>query len=360
MIYIEHWAVFGLSPAGGIQGTPADAAIAIFMSKGIDFVIKWVDDFAFFRSPINSYTDPSGILRHIFCYDLDMILAISEPLGIPWHPVLSKGQDFATTFEYSGFDWDLVSKTVSLPDRKRLKKLAKLNIFLESSKSTVNRKDCTSLHGSLQHITVVYRDGQAYLPLLSHFLSKFPNNFVRHHVPASVVNHLLWWKAVLNKPSARRSLEPRWTVDPDIWVDASMSWGIGIVVGNHWAAWRLLPGWKSDGRDIGWAESVALELAVMWLVQKDFHDADVRIWGDNTGVIGAFLKGRSRSIPRNDTTRRITSSLIPFNLTISPSYVASSANRADPISRGVLGSSDMRLVCGFELPSELQNFLAYV
>jgi len=98
----------------------------------------------------------------------------------------------------------------------------------------------------------------------------------------------------------------------------------------------------------------------MWLVQKDFHDADVRIWGDNTGVIGAFLKGHSCSIPRNDTIHRITSSLIPFNLTISPSYVASSANRADPISRGVLGSSDMRLVCSFELPSELQNFLAYV
>jgi len=49
---------------------------------------------------------------------------------------------------------------------------------------------------------------------------------------------------------------------PRQWVDASTDWGIGMVIGSQWVAWKLVHGWKLDGRDIGWAESIALELAI--------------------------------------------------------------------------------------------------
>ena len=52
----------------------------------------------------------------------------------------------------------------------------------------------------------------------------------------------------------------------------------------------------------------------------------------------------------------ITSSLVPFNLTINPIYVASDDNRADPISRSILSHPDLRLCCNFQLPSELSLF----
>jgi len=45
-----------------------------------------------------------------------------------------------------------------------------------------------------------------------------------------------------------------------------MSWDIGVVIGDQWAAWRLIPGWNTAGRDIGWAETIALELAILMLV----------------------------------------------------------------------------------------------
>jgi hypothetical protein len=76
--------------------------------------------------------------------------------------------------------------------------------------------------------------------------------------------------------------------------------------------------------------------------------------------LGAFNKGRSRSIPRNDSIRRITTSLVPFNLTIKPTYVSSSDNRADPVSRGILGSPAKHLRVSFQLPEELAPFLSYV
>ena len=72
------------------------------------------------------------------------------------------------------------------------------------------------------------------------------------------------------------------------------------MVGDAWATWRLLPGWNTAGRDIGWAEGIALEMAVYWLVASKFHDADVIFRSDNTGVVGAFWKGWSRNAACND------------------------------------------------------------
>lgn len=49
-------------------------------------------------------------------------------------------------------------------------------------------------------------------------------------------------------------------------VDASTSWGIVLVIDGQWQAWQLVPGWKSDGRDIGWAEMVAIEFVTHTVV----------------------------------------------------------------------------------------------
>jgi len=131
-------------------------------------------------------------------------------------------------------------------------------------------------------------------------------------------------------------------------------------VGDHWEAWKLRDGWKTGGRDIGWVESIALELAVLWVVHAGFHDAIITVRCDNTGIIGDFTKGCSHSVPHNDTIWRITTSLVPFNLTINPLYVTSGTNRADPPSRSILGPDHQCLPILFTLPLEVQSFLAHV
>jgi len=82
-----------------------------------------------------------------------------------------------------------------------------------------------------------------------------------------VLESLQWWQAILSKPCAAWSLIPRNSVDPDVWVDTSTDWSIRIVIGQQWATWRLIPGWNKPGRDIGWAECIALELAVLMIIQ---------------------------------------------------------------------------------------------
>jgi hypothetical protein len=63
-------------------------------------------------------------------------------------------------------------------------------------------------------------------------------------------------------------------------------------LGEHWAAWCLKDGWKGPSRDIGWLEGVAVELALLSTRGMGVHNADVLIWSDNKGIIGAFTKGR--------------------------------------------------------------------
>ena len=157
--------MFGLAPSGGIQGTVADALIDVFKFHGIKDAMKWVDDFIFFRSPTGSHLSSS----FVYNYDLDTVLSISSPLGVPWHPYWVKGSDFAILVNFVGQLWNCESHSVALPDTKRLKTIQKINTFLELSTHRVTCRDCASLLGTLQHICFVYKDSRHSLTPLCAF-----------------------------------------------------------------------------------------------------------------------------------------------------------------------------------------------
>ena len=219
--------------------------------------------------------------------------------------------------------------------------------------SFIYKEGCSTL----QHVSFIYKEGRSTLPPFAALISKFHNNFACHHTPKSVTESLRWWEAVLEHSDCSCSLMPHQTIDPHIWVDVSTSWGIGIIYGDLWYAWSLRPGWKAKGRDIGWAESIALELAVLILVDEGYHDCSIIIRGDNTGIIGAYNKDRSHNIPHNKCICRITSSIVPNNILIVPIYVASALNREDPISHGIFGSPYLCVVLPPALPLELSGLL---
>lgn len=189
-IWPDHCAPFGLTTAGNIQGELPDATIDILAAHSIPHVVKWVDNFDFLRHPIASSFAPDGSTVYSYSFNLDTILRITTPLGIPWHDVSEQGHDFAYHTDYNGFVWYLPNKWVSLSDKKQLRYLEKIVNFLKIS--TVTEKDVASIHGTLQHITFVYPNGCAYLPALSHMVSHFPNKWTRHHISSAVRNDMLW------------------------------------------------------------------------------------------------------------------------------------------------------------------------
>ena len=194
-VYIQHVAIEGLATAGGIQGTVADVCIQILAHHGIHPVIEWVVNFVFFREPSIS----AQPLPHAFPYDLTDVFSVTKPLGIPWHSISKKGQDFAPHFDYVGFSWDIAKRSVTVPDEKRLHAIAKLRLVL--STSTLSCCDIASIHGTLQHLTFFYRDGRHSLSSLSNFLANFPNDFIKHHLPMHTCSDLLWWQSLLTRPN---------------------------------------------------------------------------------------------------------------------------------------------------------------
>src|SRR6267154_162505 len=153
-------------------------------------------------------------------------------------------------------------------------------------------KDAMSLNGTLSHVSFVIPHGRAYLANLPGFIAQFPNKHSSRHSPPAVKKDLQWWFDILSSQPPPRNLSPRGpTQDLDLWVDASTEWGIGSVFGDQWNAWKVREGWKGQGRDIGWLEAIAVELAALTLFEMGWRNASVLIWSDNQGVIGAFQRG---------------------------------------------------------------------
>lgn len=307
------------------------------------------------------FPDPLGKFvegEYSYSFDRDFCMALIAILNIPWHPTKT-GLRFAFEMVFIGFFWDLTYRRVSLPNPKRLKFLTRVTSLLHriEQHERLTLLDIQIIHGSLVHICFVHVSGSSYLPAISNFMAQFnANNFIPRRASNSLHSSLTWWKTQLSIPDFYRQLHPVQPLkDLRIFVDASTSWGIGIIIGDMWYAFKLVPNWKTTGLDIGWLEAVALELLMYFLVQLGHQNVHLLMHSDNTGAIGAHDKGRSRNIATNLCVRRTY--LLSSEHLIIPKfvYIPSADNPADPISRGILGHPSCRLTKTFTLPPELAS-----
>lgn len=140
-------------------------------------------------------------------------------------------------------------------------------------------------------------------------------------------------------------------------VDASTSWGIGILINDKWAAWQFLPDTFSASRSIGWAEMVAVELAILLLCSIHPRKSHFLIHSDNQGVIGAVDSSFSRGATQNASLSRLSSTLLNHDSFISTTYIRSNSNPADPVSRGILPPIASRLQTKLKLDPDLLPYL---
>jgi len=353
--FIDMAHPFGLKSAGGNLGYAMDATIAILQhSLLIPFIAKWVDDLVTLRYPSRTKDDH-------FEYDVtfDEICSVFHTLG--WPLSTDKIRDFSPRVRYIGFDWDFPSRTVILPEEKRLKFLNRLSIWTQaaSSHSGVSAYDTEKLIGSLNHISNIFPHARSALPSLHAFLASFRSDsrFVTIRASHAAIADARLWHELLSIPNAFRHLEIRAHINLDIWVDASTDWGIALIVGKSWRAWKLRPGWKANRRDIGWAESAAIEIATLYIASLRVRHKSFLIHSDNQGSIGQYEKGRSRNVESNLCIRRATVVMMQGAFDIAPAYVPSADNRADAASRGLNLLEATRLRSRFAIPSELAIWL---
>jgi hypothetical protein len=227
------------------------------LALGIVALKKWVDDFAFFQYPQTQNTMPAA-------YDDSLvdILSLAELLGWPWKP--SKTKDFAKTFRYLGFTWDLESKRVSIPTDKQARYVAKLAPWVRGAKFT--RKEAEGILGMLVYCSLAVPEGRSHLVTISKFTSSFSytsSSFAQHTPGKLVLDDINYWQQILaNRGCGSHLSRPPALVDYKCWVDASTSYGAGVVFGDEWDAWRLCDGWNINNRRIGWAEMIAIEFGL--------------------------------------------------------------------------------------------------
>ena len=354
LFYIDHCAPFGATSSGGVFGRIADAFTSILSFNGFGPSKNWVDDFVFFRFPTSTTSNPPS-----FSYSLSDVFDIATRLGWPWKD--SKTKPFANEFKYLGFTWNLSEKTVQLPDSKKLRYLSKLEPWILGRKFT--RKEAESILGTLVHCSLALPIGRSRLPSISRFASSFNHYhspFARKSPNSSVISDISWWRTQLSSTFCGSSLsKPPTASSIEFWVDASSSWGVGVVFGNEWDSWKFLPNWDRDGRNIGWAEIIAIELGLLFAVHRGFSNIHFLINSDNQGVIQAIEGGKSRSPSQNSVLQRITLLLSQHSVWISSKYVPSLDNLADPPSRGMPAPNRARVTTTFDLPFTLRPFLSH-
>lgn len=360
--YVQHCCPFGASASESNSGQVSRVVLCIWTLKGIGPSGKWSDDVYIFVYPSSG----SGTLSdpYLYPYGVQEVLDAVSPTGTPFHPLTKKGQIFLPHFDYVGMYWDLVKRAVGLREEKRMKFLYRVDCFLAvAQKAVVSEEECMKIHGSLCHLAFVHKLGRSHLSSISTFIShfdKYPRG-TKLHTPPSIVTDMLWWRQQLGIPNFTRDLLPLGDVlDLDISVDASSEWGIGIKWGDAWDAWKVKEDWRGPGRDIGWLECLAIELLVLHLETRGYHDCRVRLLSDNQGIIGAYWKGRSRNAEVNYSIRRFMVILDSLHISLEVSYVRSAENPADPISRGDVGSKDLQLSPSISLPEELVPYIFHV
>jgi hypothetical protein len=205
---------------------------------------------------------------------------------------------------------------------------------------------------------LVITKGKAYLRSLEAFLSIFHDKpFLKHTPPSRLYEDLQWWRDIFTAPTALQRLIPRIQPVADIraFSDASSEIGIGIVMGDRWRAWRLLPGWKTEGRDIRWAEAVGF-LFLSETVSQLCSEADIQLYGDNKGVVEGWWKGRSRSPQTNEVFKLVHEVASRHGINIYTRYVPSRHNPADDPSRGIYGKESL-LLPPTDIPTHFRHLI---
>ncbi|KAF5376117.1 hypothetical protein D9615_007777 [Tricholomella constricta] len=178
LFYIDHVHPFSARPANSNSGQISNASIDIWHAEArpSSLFLKYEDDIEVFRFPVASGPFHEG--SYSYAHDRESIMKLIEELNIPWHPEKTD-PCFSTTFTYIGFAWDLVARTVSLPEKKCLKYLSRVSGMLDahiSRHSSFTLRDIQVIHGTLVHVSFVFPEGSSHLPPLSNFMAGYEAN----------------------------------------------------------------------------------------------------------------------------------------------------------------------------------------
>ena len=192
---------------------------------------------------------------------------------------------FGKVVPFISFDWDLENKLVSLQDKKKEKYCGAVEEWRQWKLHTL--EGVQKLYGKLLYSCLMVPEGHTYLTKLESMLGIFHNSPLKPQcLPRHLNRDLLWWLCTLTKPTLSQEVPgAQVVVNVQVFLDASSSVGIGVVIRKRWQVWTLRPGWKGKGHDITWAEAIGMELLIRAILRDAPKGAHFKVYGDNRGVV---------------------------------------------------------------------------
>lgn len=341
-MWVDTQIQFGGVAGCGVFGRPADLWRAIMVKVfGLEVSFRWVDNNLLIKEARNPTT-------------ISDIVNLSTEMGVASN--VEKVHAFADEQRYIGFIWNVVERTVHLPDDKFTQRKEEVDEFLTLGES-FNLKRAERFIGRLVHTTYIVPNMKCYMPSLHRWEAEWKVASARRKLPEDVRDDLLEWKSVLGSFQPRRIIPDEDPVDVQ-WVgDASMS-GIGVLIGEHWAEFTLTPGWNEatpqrKKRNIAWAETVAIRLGLLMLNKilvvggKTFT-----VLTNNTTSESAVSMRKSGDVAVNSEWKIIQRLLIELHCDIIAERVATGDNLADLLSRGK-DARDIQNRVVIEVPKDL-------
>ena len=332
----------GLSSAPFCFNKISDFVVRVLAREGVTRCVNYLDDYCLVADSQQQGRE-----------DQRLLIKILRHLGFDIS--FRKLSDPAQVTRFLGIDIDSQDMCLRLPADK-LKRL-QVSVQGYSSKSSATKQELDELAGLLAHCSTVIRGGNTFTRRIYDLCASESRPYAHVKLTEEFQEDILWWKGFAAMFNGSSKIRSPLTPTLGLYSDSSF-WGYGAYSDFDWLAgpWDPSNKWASvldhhyvGSTDVATDENInVLELfpilKAMERWGEKWRDCKICCVTDNTQVMWAIRKGRSKNKFSMVWLREIFWLSVRYNFTLSAVYIASEDNvLCDSLSRLDLPESVRRI-----------------
>jgi hypothetical protein len=319
--YVDTRLPFGSRSSPGIFNNFADALCWILISKGIRWLVHYLDDFLF--------SAPTPDLAKEW---MDTFIHIFSEIGVPIAKEKTIGP--ATRVTFLGIEIDTVQQCIRLPEDKLSGLLTLLKHWEDKKKCT--KRELLSLIGSLSFAAKVVKPGRIFLRRLIDLSTSVSK--LHHHISLNLEakSDIKWWLQFLPAWNGIAIFQEDVTTADSLhlFTDAS-DIGLGGVFKNKWFACP----WPASFSKfhINFKEVFAIHVAIsIW--GQFLCNKQILVYCDNLSIVSVWKSGSCKDPNIMKVIRALFFSCASFNINLLTKHIEGKKNNlADALSRMQVG-----------------------